>query len=159
MKAKIHIGTCKAVQKHQIIHLKVEVYTTCNKGLTCRQQGHQQLLHLSGLDRWITSWFWLFRIFMSKGRELPQQFLVQQQVSVETECIHKDIAPSLLLDIKQAQTFPVTDRRLQNQTDSSWYQVSVEIGSKHTDTTWVRNNRHKDTPGKEAGAYRNRKQT
>lgn len=66
---------------------------------------------------------------MSKGREAPQQFLVQQQVSVETESIHIDIAPSLLLDIKQAQTIPVTDRRLQNQEvniqtqlmlDSSW---------------------------------------
>lgn len=66
---------------------------------------------------------------MSKGREAPQQFLVQQQVSVETDSIHIDIAPSLLLDIKQAQTIPVTDRRLQNQEvniqtqlmlDSSW---------------------------------------
>lgn len=66
---------------------------------------------------------------MSKGREAPQQFLVQQQVSVETDSIHIDIAPSLLLDIKQAQTIPVTDRRLQNQKvniqtqlmlDSSW---------------------------------------
>lgn len=125
MKAKIHTGTCKAVQKHLMIHLKVEVYTTCYKGLTWRQQGHQQVLHLSGLDRWITSWFWLFRIFMSKGREAPQQFLVQQQVSVETESIHIDIAPSLLLDINKHRQFLL-------QTGSA------ETGSKHTDTAHVR---------------------
>lgn len=128
MKAKIHTGTCKAVQKHLMIHLKVEVYTTYYKGLTWRQQGHQQVLHLSGLDRWITSWFWLFRIFMSKGREAPQQFLVQQQVSVETESIHTDIAPSLL-DIEQAQTIPVTDRRLQNQEVNIQTQLELEITS------------------------------
>lgn len=66
---------------------------------------------------------------MSKGREAPQQFLVQQQVSVETESIHTDIAPSLLLDIKQAQTIPVTDRRLQNQEVNIQTQLELEITS------------------------------
>lgn len=64
---------------------------------------------------------------MSKGREAPQQFLVQQQVSVETESIHTDIAPSLLLDIKQAQTIPVTDRRLQNQEVNIQTQLMLDI--------------------------------
>lgn len=63
---------------------------------------------------------------MSKGREAPQQFLVQQQVSVETESIHTDIAPSLLLDIKQAQTIPVTDRRLQNQEENIQTQLMLD---------------------------------
>ncbi|MPC38296.1 hypothetical protein E2C01_031802 [Portunus trituberculatus] len=48
---------------------------------TCRQHGKQQEVQARGRLRWITSFWEVSRIFMSKGRRGPQQFLVQQSVS------------------------------------------------------------------------------
>ena len=50
---------------------------------TCKQHGHQQEVHLSGLERCITSLRVVSKIFISNERLGPQQFLVQQSVSVK----------------------------------------------------------------------------
>ena len=47
-----------------------------------RQQKQQQEVHRSGRYKWITSLWLLSKIFISKGLRGPQQFRVQQSVSV-----------------------------------------------------------------------------
>lgn len=81
----------------------------CLYGRTCRQHGHQQVEHLRGLSRRITSLLVLSKIFIVKGRPGPQMFLVQQFVSgtkhIDNKILNNQLALSSCDFISQKWVF------------------------------------------------------